>query len=149
MLNKIKEFFQAEMQTRESEDGPQRHNLACAALLVEVALTDQKLDESEVSALLQALQQQFKLDQKACQRLYELAQEEAQQATSTHQFTQLVNQYSSPEEKFQLIKSMWSIAYADNNLDKYEEAVIRKVAELIYVSHSDFIRAKHSVRPNS
>ena len=148
MLDKIKDFFQKEIQVDTAQTGLQQRHLASAALLVEVALTDQKLEHSEVSALLQALQQQFQLDKAACQQLYELAQEEAQNATSTHQFTQLVNQYSSPEEKFELIKSMWSIAYADNQLDKYEEAMIRKVAELIYVSHSDFIRAKHIVRPD-
>jgi len=39
---------------------------------------------------------------------------------------------------------MWQVAFADDNLDRYEEHLIRKVAELTYVSHQDFIRLKHS-----
>ena len=40
---------------------------------------------------------------------------------------------------------MWQVAYADDHLDPIEEAVIRKVAELLYVNHSEFIRAKLSI----
>jgi uncharacterized tellurite resistance protein B-like protein len=43
---------------------------------------------------------------------------------------------------------MWELAYADAELDKYEEYVIRKVADLIYVSHSEFIRAKTVAKAN-
>lgn len=145
MLNKLKAFFQTEIQENKT-DGIAQRNLACAALLVETAMVDQNFDESETEALFTALKTQFNLNEDACVQLKELAQEESQKATSTHQFTQLINQHCSPEEKFELIKSMWSIAYADNDLDKYEEALIRKVSELIYVSHSDFIRAKLLVR---
>jgi len=37
---------------------------------------------------------------------------------------------------------MWAVAYANGNLDKYEEHLIRRVAELTYVAHEDYIRAK-------
>ncbi len=37
---------------------------------------------------------------------------------------------------------MWRVAYADGHLDKYEEHLIRQVAELTYVPHQDYIRAK-------
>jgi uncharacterized tellurite resistance protein B-like protein len=43
---------------------------------------------------------------------------------------------------------MWELAFADGDLSKYEEYVIRKVADLIYVSHSEFIRAKTVVKQN-
>jgi uncharacterized tellurite resistance protein B-like protein len=65
-----------------------------------------------------------------------------------YQFTQQVNEHCSVQDKFDLIAGMWRIAYADGELDKYEEYVIRKVADLIHVAHSDFIRAKHHSRPN-
>jgi uncharacterized tellurite resistance protein B-like protein len=71
-----------------------------------------------------------------------LAKDESAQATSLHQFTTLVHQHCTEHEKFELLVSMWELAFADNDLDKYEEYVIRKVADLIYVSHAEFIRAK-------
>jgi len=49
---------------------------------------------------------------------------------------------SSPQHKIKLIDQLWKIAYADKALDKYKEQVIRRITELIYVSHSDFITSK-------
>ena len=49
------------------------------------------------------------------------------------------------EEKVRVLEYLWQIAYADNVLDKYEEHAIRKVADLLYLSHADFITAKQRV----
>ena len=57
-------------------------------------------------------------------------------------FTREINDSFEYENKCKLIESMWRIAYADGNVDKYEEHIIRKVSSLIYVAHSDFIQAK-------
>jgi uncharacterized tellurite resistance protein B-like protein len=45
-----------------------------------------------------------------------------------------------------LVENMWRVAFSDQKLDKYEEALIRKVADLIYVSHQDFIKTKLAAR---
>lgn len=37
---------------------------------------------------------------------------------------------------------LWRIAYANESLHKYEEYLVRKIAELLYVPHSAFIAAK-------
>ena len=89
MLNKLKAFFQTEIQENKT-DGIAKRNLACAALLVETAMVDQNFDESETEALFTALKTQFNLNEDACVQLKELAHEESQKATSTHQFTQLI-----------------------------------------------------------
>ena len=52
-------------------------------------------------------------------------------------------------ERIKLIESMWKIAYADGNIDKYEEHIIRKVSNLIYVAHSDFIKAKINAKESN
>ena len=65
-----------------------------------------------------------------------------------YQFTQRINRYCSHEEKFHLITGMWRIAFADGDLDKYEEYIIRKVSDLIHLGHGEFIRAKHAARPS-
>jgi uncharacterized tellurite resistance protein B-like protein len=64
-------------------------------------------------------------------------------ATSLFEFTRLVNDHYGPDEKRDLVGAMWKVAYADGDLDKYEEHIIRRVAELIYLPHADFIRSKH------
>lgn len=143
MLNKILDFFNSELTA--TEDGhlsEQQCRIATAALLIEVAKTDHHFDTAEMTSLEKLLRQEFELSTEQLQTLIQLAQEEQRQATSVYQFTQLINQHCHVEDKYKLILGMWKIAYADGVLDKYEEHIIRKVADLIYVSHSDFIRAK-------
>ena len=64
------------------------------------------------------------------------------ESTSLYEFTRVINDNYTPQQKLQLISAMWVVAYADGNLDKYEEHLIRRVAELTYVAHEDYIRAK-------
>lgn len=123
--------------------------LAVAALLIEVATADHVMDEAELNALISLLERKFSLPHERLVELADLAKAEAADATSIYQFTQLINSECTPQEKFELIKGMWEIAYADNQLDKYEEYVIRKVADLIHVSHSEFIRAKSIIKAQS
>lgn len=146
MLSAIKEFFRNEVQGDNASTSEHQRQLACAALLIEVAVVDQEFDPAEMKALHNVLQHKFQLTSDECTSLTTLAQQEHSDATSTYQFTQLVNEHCSAVEKYELIKGMWSIAYADGELDKHEEYAVRKVADLIYVSHSDFIRAKLAVR---
>lgn len=123
--------------------------LAVAALLIEVATADHVMDEAELNALISLLERKFSLPHERLVELADLAKAEAADATSIYQFTQLINSECTPQEKFELIKGMWEIAYADNQLDKYEEYVIRKVADLVHVSHSEFIRAKSIIKAQS
>lgn len=147
MLKKIVSFFTAELA---HEDGKgfseNQRQLATAALLIEVASVDHSLDEEELNTLKKVLSERFQLSSEQLEELAELARMEQEQATSLYQFTQLVNQECRPAEKFELLKAMWEVAYADGSLHKYEEHLIRKVAELIYVPHSEFIRAKLEVQ---
>jgi len=147
MLKKIQAFFDSQISTEKDEPSSQdQRQLACAALLIEVATADQNFDPSELEALKRHLKNTFNLDEKKLETLTNLAQTETTQATSLFQFTHLINQHYDAEEKYDLLLSMWIIAFADGNIDKYEENLIRRVSDLIYVSHSDFIRAKISAR---
>lgn len=148
MLNKIKAFFEAEIQGETPLVEEEKKRLACAALLIEVAVIDQNFDASEFETLQRILQDLFKLSADECTTLTALAHAESDESTSMYQFTQLVNQHCSNNDKFDLLVNMWQIAYADGDLDKYEEYIIRKVSDLIYMAHGDFIRAKHAARDN-
>ncbi|WNO11544.1 TerB family tellurite resistance protein [Teredinibacter sp. KSP-S5-2] len=149
MLNKILDFFQNEIKQPSQELTDQQRRLASAALLIEVATIDHKFDQKELSSLSLLLKENFSLSDEECTELTELAKAERDNSTSLYQFTQLVNQHCSHQEKFNLLKDMWTVAYADGNLDKYEEYIIRKVADLIHMAHGDFIRAKHESRDHT
>ena len=142
MLSKIQRFFEQALQEPEQVLTYDQKQLAACALMVEVAAIDENFSAIELSALGQEMQRKFQLPTDSANELIELATAEQDKAASLHQFTQLVNDHCDTNEKFELMVGMWRIAFADDHLDKYEEYMVRKVSELIYVSHSDFIRSK-------
>jgi len=117
-----------------------------AALLVEVAHADHHFSAAELDHLPHLLKQKFALTDSQVEELVDIARSQSADATSLHQFTRWINRECSDAEKIALMLSMWEIAYIDGTLDKYEEYVIRKVADLIYVSHSDFLRTRNQIR---
>jgi uncharacterized tellurite resistance protein B-like protein len=147
VLAKIIELFQAEMRPETNAALSKRQKcLACAALLIEVAVVDNEFDHRELNCLQHVLEEQFSISLADSSEFITLAQNECMESTSMYQFTQLVNQHCTFDDKFDLIVGMWHIAFADGELDKYEEYVIRKVADLIHIAHGDFIRAKNTSR---
>lgn len=142
-------FFKKIFQNEESEDptiDDKTSTKACIALLLETSMADEVLDESELQALKNTLQKDFLIDEDEIDELINLAKENVQDSTSLYEFTRDINDNFDATERVKLIESMWKIAYADGNIDKYEEHIIRKVSNLIYVAHSDFINAKLSAK---
>lgn len=116
--------------------------IASAALLIEVARADFTQDADEEAAMAKLLSKTLVLDQSTIDQLLAEASDAVDKATSLYEFTRLVNDHYNYDEKCELITAMWQVAYADDSLSKYEEHLIRRAAELIYVTHEDFIRGK-------
>lgn len=149
MIEQIKQFFNRNLSldaTGQTTCDDQTLRLTTAALLIEVSQADFELEAIEKQSIISTLKSTFKLDAAAVDELIKMAEQEVQQSTSLYQFTRLVNDFYDYQQKLTLISAMWQIAFADNNLDRYEEHLIRKVAELIYVEHKDFIRLKQTAR---
>ncbi|GIS22549.1 MAG: hypothetical protein CM15mP123_04510 [Gammaproteobacteria bacterium] len=119
---------------------------ACIALMLETSMADDLLDESEIKTLKATLINDFKLEETEIDELIEISKKNVEDSTSLYEFTRDINDNFDAAERVKLIESMWKIAYADGNIDKYEEHIIRKVSNLIYVAHSDFIKAKLSAK---
>ncbi|MFC5077571.1 Tellurite resistance protein TerB [Vibrio thalassae] len=119
-------------------------NLAIAALLCEVSNADYQVDDKEQNAKLSLIERLLDLEQAEARTLLTQAQEQTKNSTSLYDFTSSLRELSQ-EKRFDLIKAMWEVANADGVIDPLEDAVIRKVAELLYVDHSEFIRAKIQV----
>lgn len=130
----------------ESADSASRLELASAALLFEVVRADHDMDEREFASIAEVLRATCSRNPEEIDELLELAHEESGAATSLYEFTSLINEHCDYAEKCALIRNMWRIAYADSHLSKYEDHLIRKVSDLIYVTHSDFIRTKLAER---
>ncbi len=142
-------FFKKIFQTEESKDfiiDDKTSTKACVALLLETSMADEILDESELMALKNTMQKDFQINEDEIDELIDLAKENVEDSTSLYEFTRDINDNFDAAERIKLIESMWKIAFADGNIDKYEEHIIRKVSNLIYVAHSDFIKAKLSAK---
>ena len=144
-MNFFKKIFQTEEYEHTTLDD-KTSTKACVALLLETSMADEILDESELMALKNTLQKDFQINEDEIDELINLAKENVEDSTSLYEFTRDINDNFDAAERVKLIESMWKIAYADGNIDKYEEHIIRKVSNLIYVAHSDFIKAKLSAK---
>lgn len=120
-------------------------NLAMASLLCEVANADHEIDPREKSAKIHLLAMLLDISKNDAEALLAKAVIQSKQSVSLYEFTTKLRALM-PEKRFQLIEAMWQVAYADGVLNPMEEAVIRQVSDLIYLDHSEFIRAKISAQ---
>ena len=148
MLAKIKQFFAVELDLEQQQNPQEAIQLAAAALMIELSRADYKQDPEEQAAIESALKRSFNLDDARLKELIDLAEEENREATSLYQFTTLIKDNYSAEQRYELVKLLWQVAIADGEISKYEDHMIRRVAELIYLPHSQFIKAKIDVLGN-
>ncbi|MBL67428.1 MAG: hypothetical protein CMO74_03085 [Verrucomicrobiales bacterium] len=150
VLARLQTFLGGEAEGEEPRELPEADlNLACAALLVEVARADYADDEREREATTKAIREVLEVEAGLVEELMAAAETEVTEGTSMFPHTQLINANCSRGQKYEILKAMWRVAFADGNLDKYEEHLIRRVAGLIHVDHSDFIHAKIEARDGS
>jgi len=149
MVTSIKKFFQKHIQPKADRDeAGSEHALqvATAALLIEMMKADGKVSDDERRAVMDTIQAKFNLSREETKSLKQLAKEKIGKATDYYEFTSLINKELSYTEKVDIIEHLWEIALTDRHLDKHEEYMVRKIADLIYVEHKDFIEAKLRVK---
>lgn len=125
----------------EADPGEAR-NFAVAALLVEVLRADYDSSPAERRQVLESAARLLKLDPGRCEALLAGAERQVDAAHDLHQFTSELNHSLSHPEKIDLVEQLWRVAQADEVVHKYEEHLIRRVADLLHVSHREFIAAK-------
>ena len=145
MIDKIKSFFSKNVLEPEAET-TSPDQLATAALLIEVMVIDGDLDDQEMQAIAGTLSNMLDLTEEQIDQLIGLSKEEVAEATSLYQFTKEINEHFDIEKKLSLMTAMWRVAFADGHLDKYEENIIRRVADLLHIRHSEYIRCKANAR---
>ena len=148
MMNKIKDLitrFSTKKEITEESSSTLLDN-ACAALLVEIAFADKDFDETEKTSLKQSLIETYAVDESDIEEIIKDAEETVSESTSLYGYTRVVNDEFEYEDKLSLLKNLWKVAYADGNLDKYEEHLIRKISDLIHISHTDYINIKLEIR---
>jgi uncharacterized tellurite resistance protein B-like protein len=148
MLRKLAALFDNAFAERAVDPAAREHALrvATALLLIEVAKADYAADVAEDETMLASLKQFFALDDAAAELLLEEARSASDQAVELQQFTRRLHEQLSIAEKQRVVEMLWQVALADRRLDKQEDHLVRRIAELLYVPHSDLIRIRNRVR---
>ncbi|HEX2668251.1 MAG TPA: TerB family tellurite resistance protein [Gammaproteobacteria bacterium] len=123
--------------------------IAVAALLVEMVRADFDEDGEELTRARALLTHRYGLDAPDAERLLDAARREADHTVSLFRFTHLVNQHLEMPDKLTLMAMLWEVAYADGRLDKHEDALMHKLADLMYVPLRDLMRLKEAAREKS
>lgn len=146
MLSSLVAFLEGHLAPAPAPPSQDELRLAVAALLVEMVRAD--FDESglELERAKALLTERYGLDAPDAERLLDAARREADHTVSLFRFTRLINERLAPADKLALVRMLWEVAYADGRLDKHEDALMHKLADLMYVPLVDLMRLKETAR---
>jgi uncharacterized tellurite resistance protein B-like protein len=148
MLNKLNDFLSSIIPPTNVENRPEHTlQLATAVLLIEIMRSDAESTDDEQATILKILKERFQLSDAEVAQLSELGHQTAKAAHDFHQFTSLINRELELPEKVRIIEYLWQVAYADRQISAHENHLMRKMTDLLYIPHGDYIAAKMRARP--
>ncbi|MCS5550303.1 MAG: TerB family tellurite resistance protein [Gammaproteobacteria bacterium] len=144
MIKNLKSYLNNFFQESPDKNIPHKNKieLATAVLMIEISLADENTGDEEYKTIKKILLEKSDLDETKIDTLISLAEDEVDHTVSLHEFAETINNELSAVEKTNIIENLWRVAYADAYIHKYEEYYIRKIADLLHVSHSDYIKTK-------
>jgi len=126
----------------DTDDSEAALHLAAAILLVEIAKSDQNIDDKEIQRLRATLKRDWQIDDTDVGSLVDVARETSDTNESLQHHIDLINRNYSPERKFNLVRGLWRIACADGHIHRHEERLIVRLASLMQVSDAETIRCR-------
>ena len=147
MISTLKGFFNQLVDSgAQDKTAGKTLQIATAALLVEMMRTDNHIAAEESALIEKTLREQFSLEAGELGDLLKLADAEARQAVGYYPFTSLINKQCSLEQKVRIVETMWQVAMSDGHISAHENHLMRKIADLLYIGHADYIAAKQRAR---
>lgn len=147
MLGSIKQLMDELLKPQAGPDSAeakeQRLRLATAVLMMEIVSADFEAGEREIQRACELLAREFGLSVHEAQELAELGRAEMQEAVSMFEYTRLLDTALTQSDKVRMVEMLWHLAFVDGRLDKYEEYTMRRIADLLHISHRQLIQAKH------
>ncbi len=117
-------------------------NIACAILLIEVSYSDFEIKNEEISSIIKLCSKELNLSLQDSEWLKNKALELHKDTNCFRKYIKLINENYTKLQKKTLLNMAWLVAKSDNIIDKHEEYRIRKLSELLYLDHKDFIKSK-------
>ncbi|OEY67127.1 TerB family tellurite resistance protein [Marinobacter sp. X15-166B] len=146
MLKQLKALFDQRAGANAPAAAPDKHQIAVAAtaLMVQLAYIDQQADPRELATIVECATKIHQVTAAEAKAILDDAMAGARDATSLYQFTGLINEHFDQAAKLTLLTHIWQVAFADGRIDKYEEHLIRRIAELLHLNHREYILARHN-----
>ena len=120
--------------------------LTAAVLAYEIARIDGEIDENELKILMNELVLIANKTSKDESEILEIIESYSKNSVSFHDFIEDINRDYSKEQKIDLLRFMWDVAYADSKLDIEEERLIRRVADLIKIKDIEVLKLKDDAK---
>ena len=142
----IESFSTVDSTTMSPADRETALRLATAVLMIDVARADYVFEESEFDRVLQLVETHFELTPQQAAELVNEANDKADDLVSAYEFTEILHKHLDEKEKARIVDLLWQIAYADGQLDKYEDSLVLKISDLLGVSRGRVMRLKHDAK---
>ena len=124
----------------------ERLQQACCQLLMEVAQLEAVNAEQKRMVVTRVMREQFHMRESDLAVLIDQVARPENRLTSYFDSVKRINANFDAPRKAGFIEQLWRVAMVDGDIDMYEDHLVRKLADLLHVSHSDFILAKNRVR---
>ncbi len=119
-----------------------RVQIATCIILLEVAKYDDEFSSIEKETMKAIMKNDFSISGESIEDLMKVAEEQREESVDIWEFTNVINQHFSREEKLKMMEAAWKIIYADEKLNKYENHYVHVLANLLRLRHADLIDAK-------
>jgi uncharacterized tellurite resistance protein B-like protein len=151
MFDQLRKIFTSEESSKSkvSKDAAsekKKLQVATCAIFLEMAKSDDNCTDEERNEIVSIMKRTFDLEKEYADELIELAKSRLVQSISFYEFTGIINDHFSPDEKFELMKNLWRLIYTDQKLDKYEDQLVKKLGTMLHLEHKDVIAAKLMVK---
>ncbi|MEJ2233446.1 MAG: TerB family tellurite resistance protein [Syntrophobacterales bacterium] len=148
MIDLVKKFLgksSSDASGAEKETTSHDVRIATCALLLEMAHIDGEFSELERESIINIIKKDYDLSDEHAVALIEAAGEELKRSIDLWKFARLINQNYSTDEKIEIIEMVWKVIYTDGKLDKHEDYLVHKLANLLRLTHKELIDAKAKV----
>ncbi len=148
-IQEIRQFFLSRVSPPEGPRGPDPVAIAACALLLEIAHADDVFAPEERERIVRAVREDLGVPASDVAEVVRLAEEERRESVDLYQFTKLVGERFSREQRLRLVEVIWGVVYADGELSAVENQLARRIAELLGFQHPEVQAVREKVKTGS
>jgi uncharacterized tellurite resistance protein B-like protein len=119
--------------------------VAACALLLEIAHADSDFTAEERERIARHAREDLGVASDDVREVLRLAEEARRESVDLYQFTKLITEGFSREQRLRLIEAIWGVVYSDGVLSAVEGQLARRIAELLGFQHPEVQAARERV----